>query len=145
MAKQSGFPAKVQVDDSTNTLRDISNDVTSFEISTPSGMQEITGVDKSALERLLLLADGKVSLKGVFNPAANVSHDVFKNYRTLLAGQVGRTTTIDPSGVVAGSARLTMELVFSGYDLSRGEDGSLTWSAEGQLADGTVPAWITVP
>jgi hypothetical protein len=145
MAKQSGLPSKTQVDDAGGTLRDISNDINSFELSTPSGLQDITGLDKSAIERLLLLADGKVSLKGTFNPAANMSHIVFRDYRTIFAGQLGRTTTVDPSGISTGAPRLSMELIYSSYDLSRGSDGSLTWSAEGQLADGTVPTWITVP
>lgn len=142
MAKKAGFPGKLQVDDAVPTLRDISNDVTSVEFGTSRGLQDITGLDKSAMERLLLLSDGKVSIKGVFNDAANLSHDVFK---TVTSSGGTRTVTIDPAGTVSGSARLSMEMLFSSYELSRGEDGSLTWTAEGQLSDGTVPTWTTVP
>lgn len=136
-AKQTGLGWQLQVDDSGGTLRDISNDITDVQLGTPSGMQDITGLDKSAIERLLLLADGTVTLKGVFNVAANKSHSVFKNYRTILAGQVGRTVTITPPG---GSA-LSMEMVFTDYSHGRNQNGEHVWTAPGSLADGTVPTW----
>jgi hypothetical protein len=79
MAKESGLGATVSVDDSGGTLRDISNDVTDFTINTPRAEQNVTGVDKSANERLQLLADGAFTLNGVYNDAANKSHDVFKD------------------------------------------------------------------
>jgi hypothetical protein len=37
--------------------RAIKNDITNWQMATPRGVQDITGVDKSANERLLLLAD----------------------------------------------------------------------------------------
>jgi len=136
MAKESGMGMTATVDDSAGSGQNISNDITSITFGTPSGVQDITGLDKSAMERLLLLADGTVTLNGVFNDAANKSHAVLKNYRTILAGQVGRTVAIAISGQT-----LSMEIVFTDYVLTRTSDGSLTWSAPGQLADGTVPTW----
>lgn len=117
-------------------LQAIINDVTNFGISTPSAMQDVTGVDKSAMERLHLLADAALSLNGVFNDAANKSHAVLKNYRTLAAGQVGRTVSYSISGQT-----LSIEALFADYNLVRGADGSLVWSATGSLSDGTTPAW----
>lgn len=136
MAKVSGLTFTVNVDDSGGVARDISNDITSLDFSTPRGTQDVTGLDKSAVERLLLLADGNVSLKGVVNTAANKSHDVFKTV-TSQAGTITRTVAI---GLSTGGT-LTMEMVFTDYSWSRGEDGSLTWSAPGVLANGTAPAW----
>ena len=126
----------VTIDDSAGAGQDLSNDITSVTISTPSGHQDVTGLDKSAVEKLLLLGDAQVTLNGVFNDAANMSHAVLKNYRTLAAAQVGRTVAIAVSGQT-----LTMELLFENYELSRSTDGSLTWTATGHLANGTVPAW----
>lgn len=136
MAKEAGFPMTVTVDDSAGAGQDISNDITNISFGTPSGVQDVTGLDKSAMERLLLLADGSGTLNGVFNDAADKSHVVLKNYRTILAGQVGRTLAIAISGQT-----LSMEVVFTDYGLTRAADGSLTWSAPFQLSDGTVPAW----
>lgn len=135
MAKVSGIPTSVTVDDSGGVARVISNDVTSITAATPRGVQEITGLDKSAVERILLLADGNVTINGIFNTAANNSHDVFKTVPTQ-SGTVTRTVAIGYPG-----ATLTMEMVFSDYSITRAEDGSLVWSAPGALANGTAPAW----
>ena len=67
--------------DSTGTnYVDIRDDVTNLSFSTPRGVQETTGIDKSAMQRLLLLADYSISLSGVFNAA--VSHLVFNTVPT---------------------------------------------------------------
>ncbi|MCH7553615.1 MAG: hypothetical protein IIC82_06435 [Chloroflexi bacterium] len=107
-----------------------------MSFGTPQNQQDITGLDKSGIERLGLLKDGTVTLNGVFNDAANKSHDVFKDFDTIFAGEVGRTVTIAISGQT-----LSMEMLFTDYALTRGGDGSLTWTASGQLSDGTSPSW----
>lgn len=133
MAKESGLGASVAVDDSAGTARTISNDITSFSFATPRSVQDVTGIDKSAMERLLLLADFTFDPSGVFNDAANLSHAVF---RTVPSSSVARTTTIAHSGnTLAG------ELLYTDYAWSRAQSGELTWTAPGVLADGTVPTW----
>ena len=125
----------VAVDDSAGTARVISNDVTSISISTPRGVQDITGLDKSGIERLLLLSDGTVSISGVYNTAALTgSHTVLK---TISSNSALRTVTLTPTG---GSA-LAMEMVGVSYDLARAQSGELTFTAEFQLADGAAPTW----
>jgi len=57
MAKESGLGFSCTVDDSGGTGRDISNDVTNLDFATPRGIQDSTGIDVSAMERILLLAD----------------------------------------------------------------------------------------
>ena len=49
MAKQTGLGDYVAVDDSGGSVRDISNDITSYSINVPQNMFEVTGVDKSAV------------------------------------------------------------------------------------------------
>lgn len=135
MAKETGLAwSTLSVDDSGGTPRDIRNDITNFEYSTPRAVQEVTGIDKSAMERLLLLADFSITLNGVFNPTATTSsHAVFK---TVGSTSVMRTVSITVSG-----QSLANECIFTDYALSRGDDGALTWQAPGVLADGTVPTW----
>lgn len=123
----------VAVDDAAGSAKTISNDILSVSIGTPRGVQDITGIDKSAIERLLLLADGSITLNGVFNSAADESHDVFKSVSTT---SVARTVTITISGQV-----MAMEMFFSDYVVSRGTDGSLTWTAPAVLQNGSVPTW----
>jgi hypothetical protein len=137
MAKSSGLTTTVSVDDSGGTLRDISTSVFSVGISTPRGVQDITGMDKSAIERLLLLADAQISLTGVFDPTATTgSHTVL---RTVSSNSSQRTVTVLINSTP--TATLSCECIFADYQLNRGQDGSATWSATAQLANGTVPTW----
>lgn len=134
MAKESGLGwTTLSVDDSAGTPQAIKNDVTNFNFATPRGVQDVTGVDKSAMERLLLLADFSITQNGVFNDAAGASHAV---YKTVPSTSVNRTTTLTVSGQT-----IAPELLYSDYALTRNQDGSLTWTAPGVLADGTVPTW----
>jgi len=133
MAKQGGMGFAVAVDDAAGSPQTISNDITNLAYSTPRGVQDVTGVDKSAIERLLLLADMSVTLNGVHNNAANLSHAVFK---TVPSTSVQRTTTLTISSQV-----LAGELLYSDYATTRAQDASLTWTAPGVLANGAVPTW----
>ena len=133
MAKQGGMGFAVTVDDAAAAAQTISNDVTNLAYATPRGVQDVTGVDKSAIERLLLLADGSVTLNGVHNNASNLSHAVFK---TVPSSSVQRTVTLAIS-----SQTLAMEMLFSDYQITRAADASLTWTAPGVLANGAVPTW----
>lgn len=136
MSKESGLGLTVTVDDSAGNGQAISNDITNLQWAMPSEVQDVTGVNSSARERLLLLADFTISLSGPFNDAASLSFQVFKNYRTLAASQVGRTTAIAHSGQT-----LTQEVLYAGFDFTRGADGSLNWTAPGSMSNGTFAAW----
>lgn len=134
MAKASGLGwTTCSVDNSAGVVKDIKNDVTDLQFATPRAVQDITGIDKSAMERLLLLADFSVTLKGVFNAATDKSHDVFK---TVPSTSVARTVSLTVNGV-----SLNNECLFTDYPLSRSASGELTWSVPGVLSDGTVPTW----
>ncbi len=134
MAKESGLGwTTCSVDNSAGAAKAIINDVTNLQFSTPRGVQDVTGIDKSAFERLLLLADFSVTLNGVFNDATDQEHDVFK---TVPSTSALRTVTL----VVSGQT-LANETLFTDYQLTRAQSGELTWSAPGVLGNGTVPAW----
>ena len=133
MAKESGLGMSGAIDDSGGSARTISNDITNFDWATPREEQDITGMDKSARERLLLLADFTITNNGVFNDASNMSHDVFK---TVPSTSVARPPTITVSGQT-----LAGELFYTDYALSRSSSGELTWSTPGSLSGGVVPTW----
>jgi 2',3'-cyclic-nucleotide 2'-phosphodiesterase (5'-nucleotidase family) len=134
MAKESGLGwTTLSVDGSDTLANDIRNDVTNFEFSTPRAVQEITGVDKSAMERLLLLADFSITLNGVFNDDTDKSHVTFKDVGST---SVTRTVALGVSGQT-----LSNECILTDYALTRADDGAFTWSVPGVLADGTVPTW----
>lgn len=133
MAKESGIGFAVAIDDSASSAQTISNDITNLTVSTPRGEQDTTGLDKAGHERLLLLADAAFGYNGVFNDAANMSHAVLK---TVSSTSVQRLCTNAISGQTLAS-----ECMFTDYSLTRGQDGSFTWSAPAALSDGTAPAW----
>jgi len=135
IAKESGLGwTTFSLDDSGGTLRAIVNDVVSCEFDTPVELQETTGLDKSAYERLQLLRDFTISFEGIFNDAASTGlHTVV---RTVGAAITSRTLTM----VVSGQT-LTNEILLSSVSHSRSDSGEFTISAEGSLADGTVPTW----
>lgn len=137
MAKTSGLGATITVADSGGSSRTISNDVTDFTLATPVALQDTTGVDKSAHEKLALLRDLTVSLKMVFNAAANMSHAVFS---TITTTPNNRATSIFPTSS-GSSPVMTANALYSAYNVTRGADGALTTQADGSLADGAVPTW----
>ena len=135
MAKEAGLAwTTMSVDDSGGTLRAIVGDVTNLDFGMPRTTQDVTGVDGSAIERLLLLADFTVTLNGVFNDGATTgSHTVLS---TITSDNTVRSVSI----VVSGNTHAN-ETLFTSYQLDRATTGELTFAANGVLADGTVPAW----
>jgi hypothetical protein len=140
MAKTSGLGGAVIVADSSQTARTITNDVTNYAFTTPRATQDVTGVDKSANETILLLADYTVTLNGVFNTASNMSHAVFS---TVPSSSVIRSCEIDPIGTTTGLPTLVVNTYMTDYQITRANTGELTWQVPGQLADGSVPTWGT--
>lgn len=134
VAKTNGLGwTTCSVDNAAGTANVIKNDVTDLDLATPRAVQDVTGIDKSAMERILNLADATVTLNGVFNSATNLSHDTFK---TVPSTSVARTVTLTVNAVT-----LAMEMLPSDYQIKRGNDGALTWSVPLSLADGNVPTW----
>lgn len=124
----------LSVDDSAGTANDIRADVTNLQFATPRGVQDVTGLNKSAYERLLLLTDFSITLNGAgFDVQAGQAHATF---RTVPSTSVLRTTTLTVQGVT-----LACETLYTDYSITRGADGAMTWTAPGVLGDGTVPTW----
>lgn len=124
MAKVSGLTCTVTIGGNN-----ISNDIDSFTLDTPYGTQDVTGVDKSAMEKLLLRADAKGTLNGTFNTAANMSHATLKTpgIKTVVLAYPGATATFTAA--------------FTNYAVNMGTDGSLKWSCNYELSNGTAVAW----
>ena len=141
MAKTSGLGGAILVQDAGGTARNITNDNTNYTFTVPRATQDVTGVDKFANERILLLADYTVTLNGVWNSATvNMSHDVFK---TVSSTNVVRSVEIDPIGATTGLPSLVVNCILTDYQITRANTGELTWQVPGSLADGNVPTWTT--
>jgi hypothetical protein len=136
--KTSGLGGVIKVEDASSSVQTITNDVTNYQWTSPRATQDVTGVDKFANETILLLADYSVTLNGVFNNAANMSHAVFS---TVTSTNVIRSVEIDPVGTATGNPKLAVNCVLTDYQITRANTGELTWQVPGQLADGNVPTW----
>src|SRR5258707_2031314 len=116
MAKVTGLAqTTLSVSDSSASAQAIINDITNWQFATPRGVQDVTGVDKSAIERLLLLADFTITLNGVFNAGANLSHAVFS---TIPSTSVARLITM-----VVNAKTLAPTCILTDYQLTRPQTG----------------------
>jgi hypothetical protein len=134
MAKENGLGASIAIDDSTGTARTVSNDVRDVTISTPKATLDTTGLDKSAMERIQLLTDAIADVNGIYHDTATTG--LYTVLKTISSTSVVRALTF----TVSANA-LAMEMLFNDMKLSRGGDGSLLLSTQGQLADGALPTW----
>lgn len=138
MAKETGLGWTAwSVDDSGGTLRDIRNPTTALQVAMPRGVQDATGLDKSAFERLLLLADLSGTMSGVFDDGGNSVHDVLKTVPSITAGREFLYTV---SGNSLGVTN-TPTIHCTDYQLNRQQSGEFLWSSPFVLANGIVPAW----
>ncbi len=135
MPKESGIGMTASVDDGGGSAQVITDDITDLVIAIPRAVQDITGIGKSAPERLLLLADMTMDMNGVFNDAANLSHAVFKTVPSQGAAQTRAVS------IAISSQTFTAETFATDYVLSRGADASFTWNVPFVNADGNIPAW----
>ena len=138
MAKETGLGWTAwSVDDAGGALRDIRRATTSLQIAMPRGVQDATGLDQSAYERLLLLADLSGTMSGVFDDATNNVHDVLKTVPSITAGREFLYTV---SGNSLGVTN-TPTIHVTDYQLNRQQTGEFLWSTPFVLANGIVPAW----
>lgn len=121
------------VDDSAGSAQNIRNDITNLTFATPRAVQDVTGLDKSAIERILNLADWSATLNGVMNIDANMGFAVFK---TIPSTSVQRTITNTFSGQT-----LAVEALCTDFQVTRAAAGELTYSVPAVLANGAVPTW----
>lgn len=138
MSKESGLGwTTMSIKDAGGTLRDIRTDITNFNFASPRGVQDVTGIDKSAMERLLLLADMSFTWNGVFDDAATFAHDVFK---TVPSTSVARDIALVVSGQTFGVVPQT-QVLLTDYSMTRPQTGEFTWAVPGVLANGVIPTW----
>lgn len=123
-----------QVADSGSVARDLRNAFTNVTWTTPRAVQDVTGIDKSANERLLLLADFSCTLNGVFDTAANGAHAVFSTVSSTSVNRAVNITTNSKNLNLTG-------VLFTDYQITRNNTGELTFQAPGVNADGAVPTW----
>ena len=105
--------------------RDLSGDVGSIDSAgSPTNLLDVTGINKSAVERIYGLRTGQLSFTAFFNDATDAEHDALKGLPTadVLALWMMSTTRGD------ACAALTAKQI--DYDATRGAEGSLTFKVD---------------
>jgi len=130
MAKQSGLGDHLIIDG-----QDISGDVNSLSsIHGGPAAWDVTGIDKSANERIGLLRDGGLGFVAFHNPVALGTH--VKLAALPLADRL--VTYLRGVGIGNDAANCVAKQI--NYDPTRGADGSLTFAVDVQ-ADGFGLEW----
>jgi len=122
MAKSTGLGDNLYIDGI-----DLSGDVGSLsEIAGGNSPLTVTGINKSAPERLGGQRDGRINFNAWFNDAAGAAHPTLKTLPTT-----DRIVTYF-RGTVLGNEAASMTAKQIGYDGTRGDDGSLEFTVEAQ-------------
>ncbi|MFI9200159.1 hypothetical protein [Streptomyces sp. NPDC053048] len=122
MAKQSGLGDNLYV-----AGYDLSGDIGSLGgISGGPAALEVTGIDKSAFERIGGLRDGKLEFTAWFNPATDRAHQRFRSLPTtdVITSYFRGTTLGNPSANIVAKQ--------INYDGTRADDGAFTFAVEAQ-------------
>lgn len=86
--------------------------------------QEMTGIDKSAMERIGTLRDGEISWVSYFNPSAGRAHPTLRN-----PGDADSICSYF-RGTALGSPAAGLVAKRTNYDGNRGQDASFTFSVQ---------------
>lgn len=118
MAKSSGLGDNLYI-----SGFNLSGDIQQLNsIATPRGTLDVTGIDKSAYERVPGIRDGSIEMTTFFNAASNQQHAVLKTLPTTdVHVAYFRGTTL-------GNPAAAMVAKQTNYDPTRNNDGSLTFS-----------------
>jgi len=118
---------------------DLSGDVGAINnCSSPRGTHEITGIDKSAIERVNGLADGSIEFNTWFNDAANQAHAALKDLPT------GDRIILYAMGSAQGDVAAGLVAKQVNYDWQRPQDGSLQGTVQGQGSLGVGLEWMNL-
>lgn len=118
MAKQSGLGYNFYIDGF-----DISGDVGAFsKIGAPTVMLDVTGIDKSAHERINGHAGGEIDFNAFWNTAVGREHLALKNNDVSPGVDI---IAMLHTGLTVGSAVACVLGKQPTYDWNRGKDGSL--------------------
>ncbi len=119
---------------SSAVAKDVSDDIGDFTLPITFAVQDTTGLDEAAMERLPLLVDSAPSFKGFHNNATDRLHQVVST---------GQTTPRQIVVTLPGGAGAicTETVLLDNYTITRAQSGALTASVGSKLSSGTAPAW----
>lgn len=104
----------------------VSGDLGSISVSGGPAALEVTGIDKSAYQRIGGLRTGGMTWQAWFNPATDQGHDRFSSLPTtdVIASYFRGTTLGNPA-----ACQVSKQI---NYDGNRGDDGAFTFQVDAQ-------------
>jgi len=125
VSKQSGLGSNFYVGG-----YDLSNDTSALtSIRTPIAVQEVTGIDKFAVERILLQRDGAIDWVTWFNPAAGKAHPVLSALPTTDV-EVSYFPGTGTAGPTVGNPAASIIAKQVNYDGSRAQSGEFPFTVQ---------------
>ena len=129
---------RIWVDDETAALKDLSTDVTNISIPYAHNETDVTGYSDGVINITVGQPNNNVTMDGVFNDAADKSHDVL----SAINGFVTTKTSVKINiGIGAAPAATNAEWLGEYYCTEYSLAGDLTWHASFMPAGSTVGVW----
>ncbi|WP_049562240.1 hypothetical protein [Nonomuraea sp. SBT364] len=116
-----------------------------------AGTQDVTGINKSGMERIGLVRDGALEWTSFFNPATAAAHEVLSTLPTTdrictygrgtalgspAACMVGKQINYDPSRAADGSLTISVQALANGYGLEWGRQLTAGARTDTEATDG---------
>jgi hypothetical protein len=133
VAKQTGITGTVTIGDANGVSQTFSGNVQTFNINQSRAQIDVTGIDKQFMERLPGLGDYSIDLSGVYDGAGTAT--AIQTFASMGTALRAFTIAVGPVGTAVGTAALAT------FNVSRGGDGALSWTATLNCANGTAMAW----
>ena len=133
MPKQTGITGTVTIGDANGVSQTFSGNVQTFTINQSRAQIDVTGIDKSFMERLPGLGDYSIELAGVYDGAGTAT--AVQTFASMGTALRAFTIVVGPAGTAVGTASL------ASWNVSRGNDGALNWTASLNCANGAAMAW----
>jgi len=126
MAFAHGSKAVFKVQNSSGTLTDISQYLTSISFSQEAETSETTTLGSTAKSYIPGLLDATLSIEGVYDPTVD----------STLGGIFGMTRTFEyyPQGTTTGNPKFTGTCILTSYNPETAVDEAGTFSAEFQVS-----------
>ena len=125
MAFGHGSSAYLGVDDSGDTLRDLSAYLTSTGLPRSADVAEVSTMGVSSKQYVGGLKDGTIPLEGPWDPTVD----------SYLEGILGLIKDFEygPQGNTAAQVKYSGTAILTSYEVATGVDDAGTWSAEMQI------------
>lgn len=125
MAKSSGLGGALYI-----SGYDVSGDIQSFTAASPAQPIDVTGINKSAFERILGLRDGSIDVTTFFNPSEVAGDSIHERLSPLpTADQL--VTAVPIAAALGGPAACLMAKQLN-YDMKRAQSGEVLFEMSAQ-------------